>query len=469
MTESVKTSVINLFSDAKTSKANSVKNTGNDFSSVMDSNLKSKSSTAQKDTTVKDTVNHSNASDKTENIRKDAASNANTTEVKPPADSTNSAKHTPDTVNTAKEQTDSIHTEDDESIYQYALNLLALLQNTIQDNLGITEEELNKAMESLGFTAADLLNPDNLKLLALQINGKADITQALTDESLANTINDLVQAVETFKTEQDITISPEKLNEIIKNPPISQDASPVTPQIVEETVTKDPEQPIRIQDDADTVTEDIKVEVYKTQDKNPQSESTESGSSKDTDDGQADIKTTSPIDLLVQNLAVKGNENSLSFTEQIANVRQMQDITNQIVDQIKITIKPEQTSMELQLNPESLGKINLSVVAKDGIMTAHFTAQNEMVKEAIESQIQILKDNLNNQRLKVESIEVTVSNFSFGQSNQTSDGSEKGQQNSSRNRNFDSGESDVYTNPNDETGQMAGTLEESGSSIDYTA
>ncbi len=125
--------------------------------------------------------------------------------------------------------------------------------------------------------------------------------------------------------------------------------------------------------------------------------------------------------------------------------------------------------MELQLNPESLGKINLSVVAKDGIMTAHFTAQNEMVKEAIESQIQILKDNLNNQGLKVESIEVTVSNFSFGQSSQTSDGSEKGQQNSSRNRNFDSGESDVYTNPNDETVQMAGTLEESGSSIDYTA
>lgn len=465
MTESVKTSVINLFSDARTSKANSVKakNTGNDFGSVMDSNLKSKSTTDQKDT-----VNHSNAGDKTENIRKDDASKYNAAEVKAPADTAKAAKHTPDTVNTGKEQTDSIHTENEDSIYQYAVDLLALLQNTIQDNLGITEEELNKAMENLGFTAADLLNPDNLKLLALQINDKADITQALTDESLANTIKDLVQAVETFKTEQDITISPEKLSEILKNPPVSQDASAVTPQ-AEETVTKVPEQPIRIQDDTDTGTEEIKVEVYKTQDKNPQSESAKSGSSKDTDSGKADIKTTSPIDLLVQNLAVKGNENSLSFTEQIANARQMQEITKQIVDQIKIMIKPEQTSMELQLNPESLGKINLSVVAKDGIMTAHFTAQNEMVKEAIESQIQILKDNLNNQGLKVESIEVTVSNFSFEQSNQTTYGNEKGQQNSSRNRNFDSGESDVYTNPNDETGQMAGTLEESGSSIDYTA
>jgi len=211
MTESVKTSVINLFSDARTSKANSVKakNTGNDFGSVMDSNLKSKSTTDQKDT-----VNHSNAGDKTENIRKDDASKYNAAEVKAPADTAKAAKHTPDTVNTGKEQTDSIHTENEDSIYQYAVDLLALLQNTIQDNLGITEEELNKAMENLGFTAADLLNPDNLKLLALQINDKADITQALTDESLANTIKDLVQAVETFKTEQDITISPEKLSEI---------------------------------------------------------------------------------------------------------------------------------------------------------------------------------------------------------------------------------------------------------------
>ncbi len=468
MTDSIKTSVINLFSDAKTSKANSVKakNAGNDFSSVMDSNLKSKSSTDQKDAAVKSAANHSNNSDKTENIRKDDALKDNAAET--PADSNVAAKPYSNTVSTGREQTDSIH-EDEDSIYQNAVSLLVLLQNTIQDNLGITEEELNKAMDDLGFTAADLLNPDNLKLLALQLNGKEDITQALTDEGLANTIKELVQAVETFKTIQGVTISPEKLNELIKNPPVPQDTLPVTPQVAEETMTKVPEQPIRIQDDADNGTNEIKVEVFKTQDKNSQSESTKNGSSKDTHGGQPDIKTTSPIDLLVQNLAIKGNEDSLNFTEQIANVRQMQNITNQIVDQIKIMIKPEQTSMELQLNPESLGKINLSVVAKDGIMTAHFTAQNEMVKEAIESQIQILKDNLNNQGLKVESIEVTVSNFSFEQSNQASDGNEKGRQSSSGNRNLDSADSDVYTNPNDETAQLAGTLEESGSSIDYTA
>ena len=147
----------------------------------------------------------------------------------------------------------------------------------------------------------------------------------------------------------------------------------------------------------------------------------------------------------------------------------MQDITRQIVEQIKIMIKPEQTSMEIQLNPESLGRINLSVVAKDGIMTAHFTAQNELAKEAIESQMQVLKDNLNNQGLKVESIEVTVSNFSFDQSNQASAGSEKGQQNHSQNRNLNSGEADQFANTNENDPLDMLRPDQTGSSIDYTA
>lgn len=469
MTQSVKTQVINLFSDAKPVKANSskVNNTGNDFSSVMDSNLKSKSSKEQNKATVNETGNQSAISDK-DNIHKSDSPKDNK-EVKTPADNMNAAQNTTDTVKKAiVEQPDSVKTEDEASMYQYVANLLALLQNTIQDSLGITQEQLDKAMESLGFTAVDLLNPDNLKLLALQTNGKTDITDALTDENLANTIDGLIQDVEVFKSEQDITMPLEKLKEIMKNSPVPKDASPDT-TTQKESVAAVPEQPLRVGDKVDNGKEDIKVEVYKTNEKNPQSESSEGGLSKDTDGGQADIKQASPIELLVQNLAVKGNENNLNFTEQIANARQMHNITNQIVDQIKIMIKPEQTSMELQLNPESLGKINLSVVAKDGIMTAHFTAQNEMVKEVIESQIQILKDNLNNQGLKVESIEVMVSNFSFEQSNQATGGNEKGQQNSSRNRNLSGEESDNYTNPNEETGQLAGTLEQSGSSIDYTA
>ena len=56
--------------------------------------------------------------------------------------------------------------------------------------------------------------------------------------------------------------------------------------------------------------------------------------------------------------------------------------------------------MEIQLNPENLGKINLTVVAKDGMITAQLTAQNEAVKNAIENQI--VANEINKERSRNE-------------------------------------------------------------------
>jgi flagellar hook-length control protein FliK len=123
--------------------------------------------------------------------------------------------------------------------------------------------------------------------------------------------------------------------------------------------------------------------------------------------------------------------------------------------------------MELQLNPESLGRINLSLVSKNGIMTAQFTTQNEISKEAIESQMQVLKDNLTNQGLKVESIEVTVSNFDFGQSSQAS--TNEGQEQNSRGRNFIQYEEELESSKAEDNALLNNLMEQIGSSVDYTA
>jgi flagellar hook-length control protein FliK len=76
----------------------------------------------------------------------------------------------------------------------------------------------------------------------------------------------------------------------------------------------------------------------------------------------------------------------------------MKEIVNQIVDKIKVVIKPEATSMEIQLNPENLGKVNLSVISKNGQLTAHFTTESQAAKEALESQMQTLKETLSKSR-----------------------------------------------------------------------
>lgn len=69
--------------------------------------------------------------------------------------------------------------------------------------------------------------------------------------------------------------------------------------------------------------------------------------------------------------------------------------------------------MEIALNPENLGKVNLLVSVREGVVTAKLVAENEQVKKALEGQLNVLKENMSNQGLKVEAVEVTVQNNAF--------------------------------------------------------
>ncbi len=91
------------------------------------------------------------------------------------------------------------------------------------------------------------------------------------------------------------------------------------------------------------------------------------------------------------------------------------DIIRQIVEQVKVNISGETTTMEMQLNPENLGKVYVQVSAREGSVNAQITAANEAVRNALETQIADLKQNLNQAGVKVDAIEVTVASHEFEQ------------------------------------------------------
>lgn len=91
------------------------------------------------------------------------------------------------------------------------------------------------------------------------------------------------------------------------------------------------------------------------------------------------------------------------------------DIIRQIVEQVKVNISGETTSMEMQLNPENLGKVYVHVSAREGAVNAQITAANEAVKNALETQVADLKQSLNQAGVKVDAIEVTVASHEFEQ------------------------------------------------------
>lgn len=90
-----------------------------------------------------------------------------------------------------------------------------------------------------------------------------------------------------------------------------------------------------------------------------------------------------------------------------------QDIMKQIMDYMKIQIKPDVSNLEMQLHPESLGTVHVQVVSKGGAVTAHFITQNETVKAALESQMIQLKESFQEQGVRVEAVEVSVQAHQF--------------------------------------------------------
>ena len=60
------------------------------------------------------------------------------------------------------------------------------VRETLKEDLGVRDEEITKAMETLGITFQDLLTPQNLILLAGQLNGSTDSVGLLLDSGVSN-------------------------------------------------------------------------------------------------------------------------------------------------------------------------------------------------------------------------------------------------------------------------------------------
>lgn len=335
----------------------------------------------------------------------------------------------------------------------------------VTEIMDITEEELMKLLEESGMQLLDLLNPDNLKQFVLDANGCEDAISLITNEDAAAQLSQLSDAMENLETDGELGITKEEIADILKN----------QPDLPEKFLMKESG---REQTDAAEVrTQEAEEAVPIVVEKETDSQSFH-GSSKEesfqkgnrTDFTHEMAQDRNAVEVFVQNLAAKGTEGVQNVSDQ--QIQAMKEIVDQIVEQIKIAIKPESTSMELQLNPESLGKVSLTVVSKNGLLTASFTAENQIAKEAIESQMQVLKDNLNNQGVKVEAIEVNVSQFGFRQNTESgtdSQGQSRQQKKTAARRiNLDSFTEEAGE-VSEEEALAARVLRDNGGTVDYTA
>ncbi len=344
---------------------------------------------------------------------------------------------------TGKDQEEDL--KDDNQVISQITGMLQAVQEAAMKALNLSQEELKQLLTSQGMTAADLLQPEKLQQLILAANGANDILSAITDESLAATMKQLMNAVDQIKDNANLGLTADQIKALLEQAKEVKNAQPdivVNQQDVLDQANLQEEQAgsaqkPQIDGEADKATTDItsSTELNKAASDGQQklqNQGSFNGNHPSDHRSKDDTASKDHFQIFVDNLVKSSQNVQNGFADNVNQIAQFREIVNQIVERIKVSVTPNSTSMELQLNPENLGRVNLNLQSKNGVMTAQFIVQNEVTKQAIESQMQTLRDTLNQQGVKIEAIEVTVSANAFEQNyNQESGNQEKSQKNNS--------------------------------------
>lgn len=263
----------------------------------------------------------------------------------------------------------------------------------ITEQLGVSPEEVLQAMDALGISAEDL--SQNMAALLSELTG-TDQMAVLTDESLYTQVSDLANAVEQTIEELADTLGMDKeqlttlLQDSVKEPeePVivaeQESAAPVTDMQQESTGDQEVQT---------ATTTDIEAE---------QPRETKRDENGNMQQQMQDMQK--PAENLQQ---TQGSAIAAEQTTERFDLQRTQKIIDQIADYVKIHSSEKLTSMEIELNPASLGSVNLHVSSKGGVISAQLYAQDEAVRAALESQVAALKESLEAQGMKVDAIEIT--------------------------------------------------------------
>ncbi|MBE5925839.1 MAG: flagellar hook-length control protein FliK [Lachnospiraceae bacterium] len=296
-----------------------------------------------------------------------------------------------------------------EATEELVTDLIKNVVEIVSEVMGIDEKEVEEAIKELNLDTEALLSKNGLSELMKQLTGKENVIELLTNSELSDMFKNIVEQVEeTVKLFMETnSISKEQLVEMVSEI----DLQSVSEEVTEEVVT-----------DNEVKTETayhLEKESIVTEGNNDAFENV-SEFKNDTVQTTEKFNDTSKEN---GNDMMQNNQSSaFGLAENIANaVEELnidmdiepQQLVRQIVDEIRASVNENVSSIEMQLNPESLGKLNIQLVSRNGEVTANIVAQSENVKEVIESQITMLKDTLLEQGIKIEAVEVTVASKGF--------------------------------------------------------
>lgn len=289
-------------------------------------------------------------------------------------------------------------------------SLVEDIKNVVKDILGISDEDFEKIMAESGFTVVDLLNPQNVVSLIAQFKNTDTVSIAVNEE-LSQMLTDINaginEVVNMFM--KDNAVSFDEVINLIENyvEPVTDDNQ----KVLQSTGQNVPD--VNRQDETDESGKVIDVIVNDERPENTgdfvKNDITSEDDHKEKNDN-AGNKTNA--ETVLDSLMSAVSDTTVTAADGMDGINSVY-VVRQIVDAVRVNLTEEVRTIEVALTPEHLGKVNITVASKNGILTASMVVQNEMVKNAIENQLTMLKTQFESQGIKVEHVEVTVASHEF--------------------------------------------------------
>lgn len=419
--------------------------------------------------------------------------------------------------NTKPQKMDEKNSFNDEKVSEIAdkVNEFASdVKETISKELDISQEDIENAMELLGLTNVDLLNPQNIVSIIATLNNTDDSVSLLLDDSFKTIFDSIGQLFDQLQNELDLM--PQEIRDVlIELEPVEESIEVNFEEIKINSMDQSDESvdtnEVEIVSSANTFDEVRKVSSEQTEQINETVDTSDemdeaiisgveeaiANSKEQADDNKGDdnlnnasgkddfltkssrnseIKDSEPIIFSAQ-------ESNVHFEPQTAQISlpdgQLVDtsrIIDQIVEQAKIMNSAGEHTMEMVLNPEGLGKIFLEVTQKGDEVSAKLFTTNEAVKEALENQMATLRNDMNQGGTKVTSIEVSVGAHEFERNLEQDEHSREEQERNrqenrtSRRVNIDLNNLDGLSGlMSEEERLVAQIMRDNGNSVNYTA
>ena len=301
--------------------------------------------------------------------------------------------------------------DDELDIEEVTVVLASQVTVLLQDLFGLTNDELQDILNSLDLQPESLIlcdsesgimavNADALKQLVLGVHGVEDASAFLTNDALNTELSEVTDALTDFVCDT-LGVTKEELASLKAEAMLEQAVDTLQAASETDTMKDTLNQTGTVQNTMTAIVEDANSSNLQKDSQQDMSMRDDSEMSQG-DDSLVPTHATMAetfADRLSQALEKSSGMKGQSVTQT------MNQIVEQVVRQVRIRVMPETTSMELRLNPASLGRVNITVAASAGIATATMVVENQMAKEALESQMIHLKEAFNEQGLKVDEVE----------------------------------------------------------------